>query len=221
MPYPQYKPWTFIRALMAVGALLLLASVFANIWAIRHAPHQGRVDNGTWNYLVGGNKSAVIWGPLEHEKALYRAAGYSVSWLDGPVFDRLRAALGPYSLIFDLLALRSYGLCTIFPLVCCTALFGWCEGRVRFHEKVATFGNLSATRFKIFTLMLIFSFALCFLFLTLPFGSELPVIGAIPLTVNFAGQPVWVTAPYLWGAFFAVLMFAVSFQMTANFGREI
>lgn len=221
MAYPQYKPWTLIRVLMALGALLLLISVFTNIWSIRHAPHQGRVDNGTWNYLQGGTKAMVIWKPLEQEKAFYRAAGYRVDWLDGPTFDRLRAVLGPYSLIFELFSLRFYGLCTIVPLIACTALFGWCEGRVRFYEKVATFGNLSATKFKVFTLLLIFSFALCFLYLTLPFGSELPILGTIPLTVNFWGTPIWVTAPHLWAAFFAVLVFAVSFQITANLGREI
>lgn len=221
MASPQYKPWTFLRFLMALGALLLLASVFANIWAVRHAPHQGRVDNGSWNYLQGGNKSTVIWKPLEQEKALYRSAGYSVDWLDGHAFDRLRAVLGPYSLIFELIALRFYGLCSILPLVCCTALFGWAEGRVMFHEKVATFANLSATRFKIFTLLLVFCFAATFLFLTLPFGSELPIIGTIPLTLTYGEHSFWVTAPYSWAAFFAAMMFVVSYQMTANFGREI
>lgn len=217
MAEPQYKPLGLIRLTIAVGALLLLASIFMQIWAVQHAPGQ----RGGWNYLKGGNKEYVAWAPLEQEKALYREAGYSIDWADGPSVEKLRAVLGPYAIIFELIALRFYGLLTILPLVLFTCLFGFCEGRIIYHEKIAGFGNLSATRFKVFSLLAVFCFALCFIYISLPFGSELPFIGTIPLTFEIFGNSLWTTAPYAWAVIFSVLMFAVAHQITGNFAREI
>lgn len=217
MAEPQYKPLGLIRLTIAIGALLLMTSVFLQIWAVQHAPEQ----RGGWNYLKSGNKEYVAWVPLENEKELYRQAGYSVEWLDGPAVDKLRSVLGPYSIIFELFALRLYGLLTILPLVLFTCLFGFCEGRIIYHEKIASFGNLSSTRFKVFTLLAVFCFALCFIFITLPFGSELPFIGTIPLTIEIFNQSVWTTAPYAWAVVFSVLLFSVAHQITGNWAREI
>lgn len=219
MALQEQKPLGMIRSAIAIGAVLLLASILLNIWAIQHAPQQQQ--KGRFNYMTEGNKAYVVWKPLELEKDLYRQAGYKVAWLDGPAFLKLREVLGPYAAIFELFALRLYGLGTILPLVFFTALFAFCEGRIVYHEKIATFGNLSSTRFRIFALLAVCAFALCFIFLTLPFGSELPGIGAIPLTVDFWGRTFWVTAPYLWAAIFAVLIWSVSHQISANFAREI
>lgn len=217
MAEPQYKPLGLIRFSIAVGALLLLASVFMQIWAVQHAPAQ----RGGWNYLKGGNKEYVAWAPLEKEKELYREADYSVDWMDDPSVEKLRTVLGPYSIIFELFALRLYGLLTILPLVLFTCLFGFCEGRIVYHEKIASFGNLSATRFKLFSLLAVLCFALCFIYISLPFGSELPFIGTIPLTFEVWGHSLWTTAPYAWAAIFSVLMFLVAHQITGNFAREI
>jgi hypothetical protein len=217
MAEPQYKPLGLIRLIIAIGAILLLASVFLRIWAVQHAPEQ----RGGWNYLTGGNKEYVIWAPLEKEKALYREAGYSIDFMDGPAVEKLRIILGPYAIIFELFALRFYGLLTILPLVLFTCLFGFCEGRIIYHEKIASFGNLSATRFKLFTLLAVFCFALCFIYLSLPFGSELPFIGTIPLTTEVLGHSLWTTAPYAWAVVFSVLMFCVAHQITGNLAREI
>lgn len=217
MADPQYKPMGLIRLSIAIGALLLMASVLLQIWSVQQAPEQ----RGSWNYLKSGNKDYVAWAPLENEKELYREAGYSVGWLDGPSVDKLRTVLGPYSIIFELFALRVYGLLTILPLVLFTCLFGFCEGRIIYHEKIASFGNLSSTRFKVFTLLAVFCFALCFIFISLPFGSELPFIGTIPLTIDVLGQSVWTTAPYVWAVIFSALLFSVAHQITGNWAREI
>jgi len=217
MAEPQYKSLGLIRLTIAIGALLLLASVFLQIWAVRHAPEQ----RGGWNYLKGGNKEYVAWAPLEKEKTLYRGAGYAIEFMDGPTVEKLRLVLGPYSIIFELFALRSYGLLTILPLVLLTCLFGFCEGRIIYHEKIASFGNLSATRFKVFTLLALFCFALCFIYLSLPFGSELPFVGTIPLTIEVWGHALWITAPYAWAVVFSGLMFCVAHQITGNLAREI
>lgn len=217
MAEPQYKPLGMLRMAIAMGTLLLLGSVLLQIWTVRQQPQQ----RAGWNYLAGGNKDHVVWAPLEIEKDLYRSGGYDVAWMDGPSVEKLRTVLGPYSIIFELFALRFYGLLTILPLVLFTFLFGFCEGRVVYHEKIASFGNLSAVRFKVFTLLAVFCFALCFIFLTLPFGSELPFIGKIPLTVDIFGHPLWVTAPYVWAGIFAALIFFVAQQITGNFAREI
>lgn len=217
MAEPQYKPMGLIRVAIAMGALLLLASVFLQIWSVRHAPEQA----GEWNYLKSGNKKHVPWPPLENEKALYREAGYSIDWMDGPTIERLRSALGPYSIIFELFALRLFGLLTILPLVLFTCLFGFFEGRIIYHEKIASFGNLSATRFKLFTLLAVFCFALCFIYISLPFGSELPFWGTIPLAVEALGHSFWITAPYLWAMIFSVLIFSVAHEITGNWAREI
>lgn len=217
MAEPQYKPLGLIRFSIAVGALLLLASVFTQIWAVQHAPGQ----RGGWNYLKGGNKEYVSWAPLEREKELYRDAGYSIDWMDGPSVEKLRTVMGPYSIIFELFALRFYGLLTILPLVLFTCLFGFCEGRIIYHEKIASFGNLSATRFKLFSLLAVLCFALCFIYISLPFGSELPFLGTIPLTFEVWGHSLWTTAPYAWAVIFSVFMFFVVHQITGNFAREI
>lgn len=217
MAEQQYTPMGLIRLTIAIGALLLLASVFLQIWSVRHAPEQ----RGGWNYLKSGNKEYVVWAPLEKEKSLYREAGYAIDWMDGPSVEKLRGALGPYSIIFELFALRFFGLLTILPLVLFTCLFGFFEGRIIYHEKIAGFGNLSATRFKLFTLLAVFCFALCFIYISLPFGSELPFIGTIPLTLNILGQPLWTTAPYGWAVIFSLLLFAVAHQISGNWAREI
>ena len=220
MAEPQDKPLGLIRMTIAVGALLLLASIFMQIWVVQHAPEQ-RGQRGQWNYLKGGNKEYVVWAPLEQEKALYREAGYSIDWMDGSAAGKLRTVMGPYAIIFELLALRLYGLLTILPLVAFTCLFGFCEGRIIYHEKIAGFGNLSATRFKVFTLLAVFCFALCFIYVSLPFGSELPFIGTIPLTAEVFGVSLWTTAPYAWAVLFSALMCSVTHQITGNFAREI
>lgn len=217
MAEPQYKPLGIIRLTIVIGVLLLLGSIFMQIWAVQHAPEQ----RGGWNYLKGGNKEYVVWAPLEKEKSLYREAGYSIDWMDGPSVERLRTAMGPYAIIFELFALRLYGLLTILPLVIFTCLFGFCEGRIIYHEKIASFGNLSATRFKLFTLLAVLCFALCFIYISLPFGSDLPFLGTIPLTIEVLGYPLWTTAPYAWAVIFSVLMFLVFHQITGNFAREI
>lgn len=217
MAEAQYRPLGVIRLTIAIGALLLLASVFMQIWSVQHAPKQ----RSGWNYLKGGNKEYVVWAPLQKEKSLYREAGYSIDWMDGPTVEKLRGVMGPYAIILELFALRLYGLLTILPLVMFACLFGFCEGRVIYHEKIANFGNLSATRFKLFMLLAVLCFALCFIFISLPFGSELPFFGTIPLTIEVLGHSLWTTAPYAWAVVFSALMFSVAHQITANFAREI
>ena len=213
----EYKPLGLVRMTIAVGALLLLGSVLLQIWAVRQQPQQ----QAGWNYLAGGNKEHVVWSPLEVEKNLYRNNGYDIIWMDGPIVEKLRNLLGPYSIIFELFALRFYGLLTILPLVLFSFLFGFCEGRIIYHEKIASFGNLSAVRFRVFTFLAVFCFALTFIFLTLPFGAELPFVGTIPLTLNLGGYSVWVTAPYVWAGLFALFIFTVAQQITGNFAREV
>ena len=56
MAEPQYKPLGLIRLTIAIGTLLLLASVLLQIWAVQHAPEQ----RSGWNYLKGGNKAYVV-----------------------------------------------------------------------------------------------------------------------------------------------------------------
>ena len=60
MAEQQDKPLGLIRMTIAVGALLLLASIFMQVWVVQHAPEQ-RGQRGQWNYLKGGNKEYVVW----------------------------------------------------------------------------------------------------------------------------------------------------------------
>lgn len=211
------RPIGFLRMTMIIGAMILFASLMLSIWAVQQAPYQQEFFN-PWK---GGNRDVVFWYSLEQEKALYAQAGYDVGWLDHKVFITLKTVLGAYAAIFEMMALRMFGLCSMLPLMLTAVLFGGCEGRIAYHEKRNSFGNISSTRFRIFMLLTVFSVALCFIYLTLPFGSVLPVIGHIPLTVTVVGHPLWITAPYLWACIFSSLCFLVCWQVTANLAREI
>lgn len=163
----------------------------------------------------------MVWYSLEREKGLYLEAGYSLAWMEHKLFGALRSALGAYAIIFEMFALRFFGLFQILPFILIAVLFGFAEGRVTYHEKANTFGNVSSTRFRISVLVFVFTIALSFIYVTLPFGSEIPVIGSLPLTIELWGFTLWLTDPKIWTVVFGVLAFTVSWQITSNLTREI
>ena len=211
------KPIGLLRYVMTVGLLALFASLWLTVWVIHQGPGQRRF----WNPWAKGNREYVVWAPLEQEKKLYTEAGYDIQWLDGEGFVVLRDWLGPYAGIFEMMALRGFGLWLMAPSVLLAGLFGACEGRIAYHEKSAQFGNISSTRFRFFIFAAVFCAALCMLFLTLPFGSILPGIGALPLTWQIGGTTVWTTSPKLWVWPFAGLMVFVTHQLASNLSPDI
>lgn len=217
MTLDEERPLSAIRLIMVVGALLLFTSLWVNVWVVQQAPGQ----RAFFNPWAEGNRHYTAWTPLEVEKTFYQAAGYDISWLGNRPFQTLRAFLGPYAPIFEMFALRLWGLSTILPFVFLSGVFGFLEGMRTFRDKQVQLGNISATRYRIFAFLGVFSFALAFIFITLPFGSELPVIGTIPLTVDCFGATVWTTSPLLWRWPFILLVFPVTHQITANLAREV
>ena len=201
----QERPVGCLRYVMIIGLLVLFSSLWLSVWVIHQGPGQQRFFN-PW---AKGNRDHVVWAPLEQEKKLYTEAGYDIQWLDGEGFGVLREWLGPYAGIFEMLALRGFGLWLMAPTIFLAAIFGLCEGRI------------SSTRFRFFVLVALFSTALCMLYLTLPFGSILPGIGAIPLTVEMSGTTIWTTSPMLWVWPFAGCMGFVAHQLAANLSLEI
>lgn len=206
-----------LRYVMTVGLLALFASLWLSVWVIHQGPGQERF----WNPWAKGNRDYVVWAPLEEEKQLYGEAGYDLRWLGGKGFVVMRKWLGPYAGIFEMMALRGFGLWLMTPSILLAGLFGACEGRIVYYETSAQFGNISSTRFRLFIFVALFCTALCMLFLTLPFGSILPGIGAIPLTMDVSGTTIWTTSPKLWGMLFAGLMVFVAYQLTSNFSHDI
>lgn len=206
-----------LRLIMVFGAIILFSSLMLSIWVVQQAPHQQEFFN-PW---AVGNRNQVVWYSLEKEKGLFLEAGYSLSWMEHKLFGALRGALGAYAIIFEMFALRFFGLLQILPLILIAMLFGFAEGRVAYHEKANTFGNVSSTRFRISVLILAFTVALCFIYVTLPFGSEIPVLGSLPLTIELFGFNLWLTSPQIWTAIFGILAFTVSWQITSNLAREI
>ncbi len=211
------KPLGFLRLIMVIGAIILFSSLMLSIWVVQQAPYQQEFFN-PW---AAGNRNQVVWYSLEKEKVLFTEAGYSLSWMNHKLFGTLRSALGAYAIIFEMFALRFFGLFQILPCILIAVLFGFAEGRVAYHEKTNTFGNVSSTRFRISVLFFAFTIALCFIYVTLTFGSEIPVLGSLPLTVDLFGLTLWLTSPQLWTAVFSVLAFTVSWQIASNLTREI
>lgn len=213
----QERPLGLLRYVMTAGVLTLFASLWLSVWVIHQGPGQERFFN-PW---AKGARGPVVWAPLEEEKHLYTEAGYDITWLDNAGIASLRQWLGPYASIFEMLALRGYGLWLMAPSIVLAALFGVCEGRIAFHERCAQFGNISSTRYHYFVLAAVLCAALCILGLTLPFGSDLPGLGAIPLTLDMGGYRIWLTSPMLWVGPLAGLMALIAYQIAANLSPEI
>ena len=102
----QERPVGCLRYVMIIGLLVLFSSLWLSVWVIHQGPGQQRFFN-PW---AKGNRDHVVWAPLEQEKKLYTEAGYDIQWLDGEGFGVLREWLGPYAGIFEMLALRGFGL---------------------------------------------------------------------------------------------------------------
>lgn len=215
----ERKPLGIIRSAMLVGILSLFVSVFLHAYALRQDPEQQR--QGFFNPYAGGTREYVAWPPLEQEKVLYREAGYDVDFMDGDTAHRLRKVL-PFPAIFEVLALRLFGMCQLAPALLLVIAFGAIEGRMSNAEKTAQFHNVSSTRFRIAVLCCAGISALSFLFLCLPFGTDLPGIGTIPLTVQLGGgSQVWLTAPHMWATMLAPAFFMVPQQLMSNLARNI
>lgn len=213
------KPLGIMRSMMMIGLLIILASVFYYIWAIKYAPqHTGEY----FNIYDAGRQRFVVWPALEEEKRLYAAFGYDIGWMSGPAMQKIREMFGHWSIMLEIFALRFYGLFLTLPVLLTIALLGCVEGYMGYIERMALFQNISSTRFRVGTFCVAFLFTLVFLFVCLPFGSELPGIGTpIPLTINFASLDLWLTAPHIWAVLLAPLFFGVAQSITANLSRNI
>lgn len=213
------KPLGIMRSMMMVGLLIVLTSVFYYIWAIKYAPQQ---VGEYFNIYDAGRKRVLAWPALEEEIRLYTVYGYDIGWMYGPAMQKLRAAFGHWSIMLEIFALRFYGLYLTLPVLATSAALGCAEGYMAQVEKTALFKNVSSTRFRIGTFCVAFLFTMVFLFVCLPFGSELPKLGTpLPLTISLASWDVWLTAPHTWVVLLTPLFFVVAESITSNLSRNI
>ncbi len=202
--FTRVRPLGFIRTVMLIGLAIMLASVFYYVWAIKYAPNAGEY----FSIYEAGRENAVSWLALVREKELYRAAGYNIDFMDGPAMTGIKGKYRHWGIIFEIFALRFYGLFLTLPVFCMALLFGGIEGFIANKEHTALFKNISSTRFHVATLVAFVMFSLAFLFLCLPFGSEFPGTGIVlPLTAQIGTSEIWLTSPRTWSLLLAPVFF--------------
>ena len=189
------------RFLFAVCLLVSLVSSVITFWSVKFGQEN---QSETARFMKKADvdlKDAWIWEPLEIEKALYKDRGYNLTWLEKPIFEKIRTSLGIASPIVLSFCLRCYGVMTnLFEFLAITA-FVFSLGRVHYHEKVRSFGPVSSTiYFRAFRLI-IFGVFLTWLWIVCPFGVKFPIIGEVAPTLadwsNISVGVFWVSSPAL------------------------
>ncbi len=214
-PAVQQAPLGLFRWAILIGLLPLLLTLVFSVWAINQRPNQPQEG---LNLFARTDKAAYYaWPPLEDEKRLYLQNGYDLSWMESAPMLMGRSLLGPYAAFIELIALRLFGLSKIIPLVLLALCLGFAEGRIQAGEKITSFGNISATRFKWAIVMFSVCIALSILFVTLPFGSSVPFLGTLPLVY----KDVWLTSPHYWAIAFSLLGGIAMYQAFSNLSIEV
>lgn len=212
------KPLGIIRKIMLTGVIMLFLSVWLHAWVYRQAPEQ---ENYKFlNIYAGGERKGFTWKPLEEEKQLYRKSGYSINFMEGTFVQQMRTWM-PYPAIFEVMILRIYGMLLLSPAVLFLCLLGGVEGWIRYHEKQAVFGNISSTRFKISLICTAFIICFSWLFICLPFGTDIPHMGSLPLVIDTSFGSIWLTAPHLWIVILSPAFFFIAHQVMSNLSRNI
>jgi hypothetical protein len=214
------------RILFICFLLISLANFALFLWQIKYGDANSVLDaTQLLKKSSDEGASGKKWIPLEVEKLVYGYQGYEVKWLDDPetVWGKISKAFGEFKPFFDLIALRIYGVIQFTPFILFVAIIGIAEGRRRYKFKTVYFENISSTQYHIiYKLGFFFVLFLSCFYLTIPFGSNLPVLDiAIPYGVSIFDTMIYYSSPIFWGSFISLFVFLALFYMSANFSTNI
>jgi hypothetical protein len=182
----------------------------------------------SWNMLfeaIRQGPNRAPWPALSLEIWFYKQHGFNLNWLNWKYLQIVREMVYPYSQYLDLLLLRMFGTAAIVPpmLILCGAAI--CAGRVNHRRRKDLFLNVSSTYMHLMLQARFLLFSLLTFFMSFAFGSELPVLGTVPIYSTFFvfGREfyVWYSSPMLLFAILAAPAFYVSYQLASHFTREI
>jgi hypothetical protein len=214
------------RILFICFLLISLANFALFLWQIKYEDANPIMDTTLlFQESSDVDVSSKKWIPLEVEKLVYGHQGYDVKWLDDPetVWGKISQAFGEFKPFFDLVALRIYGVIQFAPFILFVAIIGIAEGRRRYKFKTVYFENVSSTQYHIiYKLGFFFVFFLSCFYLTIPFGSNLPVVNmSIPYGFSVFDTMIYYSSPIFWGSFISLFVFLALFYMSANFSTNI
>jgi hypothetical protein len=214
------------RIMFICFLLVSLANFALFLWQMKY-DDANPIKDATILFNHDKNKKDVSnkkWIPLEIEKTVYTYQGYDIDWLDDSesFWSKISSVFGEFKPFFDLVALRIFGLTTFSPFVFFVIFIGIIEGRRAYKLKSVYFGNISSTQYHIIFKLGFFLVAfICCLYLTVPFGSNLPLDLHIPYGFDFMGMNIYYSSPIFWGVIISCFAFFVMFYMSANFSTNI
>ncbi|WP_285905024.1 DUF4400 domain-containing protein [Pseudodesulfovibrio pelocollis] len=163
--------------------------------------------------------------PLQIERALYIKHGFDISWMDASFLQTAREAIHPFFECIDLLLLRMYGLVLMIPILALYMVSSVVEGWLAYNEKILDASKVSSFRFHLSKAALAALFGFGFIFAVFPFGLEIPLLGAIPIVIQvsvFGSQTYfWLSNPYNMLVIMTVPITFLTYQIAANFSRNI
>jgi len=217
----ENKPLSAFRTILLIFMMLTFVNFFWFAWSTQY-DESSPVGS---NILKERSDNAVIWVPLEAEKALYTHYGYDISWTEGRVWSAVRRFLGPWSAFLEMLVLRLFGLLYWLPMLVAVLMLAGFEGRIRYAEKVSGFQNVSSTRYHLFVQAIFGTMALVSGFITFPFGADVPFVGTIPIVHEYSilgyDGLFWLSSPGLATAILSIPFFITVYQVSSNLAKNI
>jgi len=177
----------------------------------------GHNEKPSWN-----SPSHWTWEPYAQEREQYLRHHYNLNWMDSSSANNLKRIGGKISPFFELLALRLYGFFYYCPYLIVSVIFSASLGSVRYYDKMLYFGNISSTINNIAIKTFIIVLLLAILWCSLPLGMKFPVVGGIPIEINFPVLGlIWLSNPAIGALLFGVFYSVSAYLIGANFSREI